>query len=756
MGILVIDLRRVLRALALASTCLCSPALAQTVPGSPARSVPEPQTAPAPTAAPPTQEPGEQALAPSQNGLADIVVTGTRKSRAEALQDVAVAVSAFSGAQIEQTRSVNLTDLGRLTPGARLEANGTFPASTNFFVRGAGVNTTNPSDDPTVGVFVDGMYLGVNIGALTDLFDVESVEVLRGPQGTLFGRNVTGGAVLVRSRRPSGDYGMRAELGYGSFDEMTGRVAVEAPLVEDKLNAKVAVLYRANDGVFSNAFSPGRRIAATESLILRPMLEFKPSDKLTFTLIGEVGNQDDDGTPAKNELIKAPAALVTPPVPRGKFDLVNDLYAHTDTRWKQVIGEGVLEVGNGTVTATASYRKLKVDNEADIDGTAATLFHFNKPTGLRQDQRTAELIYAGSFGNAVDLTVGANIFDQDIAYQESRTVGSNAGRSNSAGRGVLDHTAGGVFAQGDWRFLPTLTLTLGGRYTIERKHARVANFGQCDLAFIACNYGTDDSHTWRDFTPKGALKWEPSPELTFYGSFTRGFRSGGYNLRNSVGLAGPYDPETVNAYEGGIKTVTLGRRVRANLALYRNDFKDLQRQILDERAQQRTLNAASARIQGVEADLTVAPVRGLTLGGTLAYTDAKYNEYNGLDLTGDGRPDPELAAKLKLARIPKFTYSVFGTYEVNIKDAGTAALQVGFDHTGRRAANDLNSYFLGAFGLLDASLTIQPKDRKFKVTVFGKNLTNQLYGTTGVDIALFRSTYIGAPRRYGVALGFEF
>lgn len=692
----------------------------------------------------------------ADQSLDDIVVTATRKSRAEQLKDVPISVSAFSGAQLEATRASNLTDVGRLTPGARLESNGTFPAATNFFVRGAGVNTTNPSDDPTVGVFVDGMYLGVNIGALTDLFDVESVEVLRGPQGTLFGRNVTGGAVLVRSRRPTGDAGLRAEVGYGSFGEMTGKVAVEAPLVDGKLNAKLAVLYRANDGVFANATSPRLRIAATESTIVRPMLEFKPTDRFTLTLIGEIGNEQDDGTPVKNLLVKPAAALVAPPLPTGRFELATNFYAHSDTRWKQGIAEGVLDVGNGTITTTLGYRDLKVDNEADIDGTAATLFHFNSPTGLRQDQRTAELVYAGSFGESVDLTVGANIFDQDIAYQESRTTGSNSGSANSAGRGTLAHTAGGAFAQSDWRFAPKLTMTLGGRYTIERKHARVANFGQCTLDFSACSYGTDDSTTWHDFTPKVALKWQPNQDVTLYGSFTRGFRSGGYNLRNSAGLAGPYDPESVDAYEAGIKTVALNRRIRANVAFYRNNFDNLQRQILDQNARQRILNAASARIQGVEADVSLLPTRGLTLGGTFAYTDAKYGDYNGLDLTGDGVADPILARQLKLTRIPKFTYSVFGTYDVPIATAGTATLQIGYDHTGSRALNETNTYFLGAFGLLDGSITLTPRDKKYKVTVFGKNLTNKLYATTGVDIGTFRSVYIGPPRRYGMAIGFDF
>jgi outer membrane receptor protein involved in Fe transport len=722
----------------LASTFLALPAFAQTA-------VSNKETAPTNAAA-----------AANEVGLSDIVVTGTRKSRAEALQDVAVSVSAFSGEQIEAARVINLTDIGRLTPGARLESNGTFPAATNFFVRGAGVNTTNPSDDPTVGVFVDGMYLGVNVGALTDLFDVESIEVLRGPQGTLFGRNVTGGAVLVRSRRPTGDFGVRGEIGYGSFDEKVAKVAVEGPLVEGSINAKLAVLYRDHDGYFSNAASPKNRIGASENLIFRPMLEFKPTDRLTITLIGEVGTENDDGTPTKNILIKPAAVLVTPPVPTGKFDLTANLYAHTDTDWRQIIGEGVLEVGSGRITTTLSYRKLKVDDQTEIDGTTAPLFQFNDPTGLRQDQRTAEIVYAGSIGDTIDLTLGGNIFDQHVEYQENRSTASNTATGSSAGRGILDHTAGGVFAQGDWRFAPTFTVTFGGRYTIERKHARVANFGQCSLNFATCTYGTDDAKTWRDFTPKAAIKWEPSRDLTFYASYTRGFRSGGYNLRNSVGLAGPYDPESVDAYEAGVKTVAFDRRLRANLAFYRNDFKDLQRQILDSAARQRILNAASARIQGIELDLTTMPVNGLTLGGTLAYTDAKYNEYNGLDLTGDGIPDPALARNLKLTRIPKFTYSLFGTYEASIADAGSLALQVGFDHTGRRALNETNSYFLSAFGLLDASLTFTTSDKRFKLSVFGKNLTNKLYASTGVDVGTFRSVYIGAPRRYGASFGFQF
>jgi len=688
--------------------------------------------------------------------LDEIVVTGTRKSRAEALQDVAVSVSAFTGAQIESNHIVNLVELGRRSPGVQLDTNGTFPASANFYIRGIGINTTNPSDDPTVGVFVDGIYQGVNIGALTDLFDLESVEILRGPQGTLFGRNVTGGAVLVRTRRPSGEFQVRGELGYASFDDKSAKISIEAPIVQGSLNGKIAILYRDRDGLFSNAANPRNRIAAMESLIVRPVLEWKPSDVVTFTLIGEVGKETDRGTPIKNLLIKAPAANIAPPVPTGKFDLVTDFYTHTETQWRQVTGEAVFDVGAGKITANAGYRKLKVDNQAELDGTAAPLFHFVDPTGLRQEQLVGEIVYAGEIGSRIDLTVGANIFHQTIDYKEARVITSNTSRSTPSGRGMLNHTAGGVFAQADWRFIDRFTLTLGGRYTIERKHARVANFGQCNASITVCNFGTDDSTSWRDFTPKAALKFQPTDDLTLYASYTRGFRSGGYNLRNSIGPAGPYDPENVDAYELGIKSEWLDRHVRANLSLYRNDFRNLQRQVLDDQARQRTINAASARIQGVEADLVVVPVDGLSLSGSLAYTDAKYGEYNGLDLTGDGIPDPALARNLKLTRVPKWVYSIAAAYETEIGSAGSINAQIAFDHTAERAGNDANTFFFAPYGLLSANLGFTTADKKYRISLYGKNLTNKVFYSSGTDIGTFRAAYLGAPRTIGVTFGFQF
>lgn len=683
--------------------------------------------------------------------LTEIVVTATRKSRAEALKDVPLAIAAFTGQQLEAQHVQTLVDVGRMTAGARLEANGTFPAAANFFIRGVGVNTSNPSDDPTVGVFVDGMYLGVNVGALTDLFDIESVEVLRGPQGTLFGRNVTGGAVLVRSKRPTGDFGARAEATVGSFDRVDVNAAIEGPLLKDRLNGKLAVSRKDNGGYFSNAADPDNRIAETDAVIVRPMLEWRAND-FTFTLIGEMGRQDDYGTPTKNLAIKPAAIAIAPPVPTGKFDLTANIFAHTSTDWDQMVGEANWTLGEGKLTTILGYRKLEVDGQAEIDGTEASLFQFETPTGLRQRQRSAEVVYATRLFDRVDLTSGANVFDQDVDYRESRTILA----SRPAGRGVLEHTAGGIFAQADIGIVADVTATVGGRYTIERKHATVANFGQCDPQVIQCNFGTNDSQTWRDFTPKAGVRWAVTDDLMTYASFTRGFRSGGYNLRNSVGPAGPYDPENVDAYEIGIKSVLFDGLVRANVALYRNQYSDLQRQTLDDQARQRTLNAASARIEGAELDVVLVPFEGLSLAGTFATTEGRYSEFNGVDLTGDGIADPDLAKSLKLARLPRQTYSFNVSYAAQLADRGSLTFQASYDRTGRRSANDLNTFFLDAYGLVEGSITFKTADERYYVSLFGKNLTNELYGTTGTDIGTFRALYIGAPRNWGVTFGTSF
>lgn len=721
--------------------CAALPAAAQTA----APPSPEKQAQPA---APST--PVGDAQSPDGNRLGDIVVTAQRRSKAESAQRVPIAITAVSGQQMTEMHALTLTDVGRVAPNVSLTPSGTFPGTANFLIRGIGVNTSDPSAEPAVGVFVDGMYYGVNLGVVTDAFDLESVQILRGPQGTLFGRNVTGGAVVMQSKRPTGKFGIDGRLSFGNFGQISGAASVEAPIVKDVLNAKVAVMSSSNDGLFDNAAAPANRIGRHNDLIVRPMLEFKPTDRLTMTLIGELGRMNDYGTASINVFNTAGA-----PIPTDKFVLASDLDAHSRQKWRHLILESVYDVPNGTIKATLTARKVDASFETDVDASSAPIFSFVAPTGLRQHQKSAEIIYNGKFGDHFELTVGANYFAQTVNYLEARNL--NAGASRPVSDGILNQKTGGAFLEGDLHF-GTVTLTVGSRYTIDHKEVTTAALGQCSVDGTICNYSFSDAHTWRDFTPKAGIRWQPTDALQLYFTFTKGFRGGGYGLRNSPGvLPGPYDPERVTAYEFGLKSEWFDRRLRLNLALYRNNYDDLQRVVQDFSLVQRTLNAATARIQGAELEISAIPVRNLTLSASVGYTDAKYLSFNNLDLTGDKVPDPDLAKRLLLSQAPKWNYNLIANYAVEMGDRGKLDFRASYYHLGRRANDDLNKAILPAYGLLDASVGWTSDDGRYGISVFGKNLTNKLaYANGGTVSSTFESLPILPPRRYGVEFTFKY
>lgn len=699
------------------------------------------------TAAQPSSQ--NQNLAEEDGRLEEIIVTSQRRSKAEALQRVPIAVTAVSGQQIDEMHAANLTDIGRVAPNVSLTPSGTLPGTANFFIRGMGINTSDPSGESAVGVFIDGLYYGTSHGIVTSTFDLESVEVLRGPQGTLFGRNVTAGAVVMQSRRPTGEFGARGKVSFGNFDQISGAFSIEGPIVTDVLNAKLAVMSSSNDGLFENAANPSNRIGRLNDQIFRPMIEFTPTEQLTLTVIAEIGEMDNYGTAWKN--ITNNASI---PIPPGKFVLANDLDAHSEIAWENIILEGNYELANGSIKATLTSRDVRADYSTDVDSTSAPLFHFIAPTRLDQTQETAEIIYNGSFGDHFGLTAGANYFQQDLSYSEGRYL--NFGNTRLASDGRLEHETSGAFAEVDFR-VGDLTFTAGGRYTVDKKAPTTAPLGQCNLDGSVCNYSFSDEETWSDFSPKAGIRWQPTDDSQLYLTYTKGFRGGGYGLRTAPGVPpGPYDPEDVTAYELGVKSEWLDRRLRANFALFRNDFDDLQRVALDDQGFNRTLNAAAARIQGAELEITVIPVRNLTLNAAAGYTDAEYLEYSGLDLTGDGGPDPALAKRLLFAQVPEWTYNISADYAVALGDASALSFRTNYFYFGSRATDDLNRDIFPAYNFWDGSIAWSAPGGTYTVSVFGKNLTNEAAYSTGGVLGPITSYSLLPPRTYGVELAFKF
>jgi iron complex outermembrane receptor protein len=683
------------------------------------------QGAPSPTPDAESEQGGPRTTGGATDVLSqEIVVTATKKSAAENVQSVPLAVTALGEAQLEANFVRTVQNLSYVMPNVQLESIGTTAGYANFAIRGLGINSSIPSIDPTVGVFVDGVYLGISSGIVFDNFDLEAVEVLRGPQGLLFGRNVTGGAVLLRTTTPGNDLKVNARASLETGLNKTASLSVSGPIVADKLAAKLAVYINDDDGWFRNELD-GRSFGKARQLIVRPALNFTPADGVQFIARYEHGRARGDGPAAQQEALFS----------RDGFRFrINQRGAYRND-WDQATLETNIDVGlgDGVITNIAGYRAFTGTAVSDIDALPTTLFDLY--TYTEQSQWSDELRYAGTFGR-IEATAGLYYFEQDLEYIEQRVLAGGA--STPSGGGNQKQRTFGIFASADWSVTDTLTINAGLRYSYEKKRVGVARLtaNGCDLANRTCNITFRDSDTWNALTPKIGLQWRPSAETQVYGYYTRGFRSGGYNLRNTDPAVppGPFDQETQDSFELGLKQ-SFGRGQRLNLALFRNSLGGLQREIVVPGplgVSQVIRNTADARVQGVELEGQFRLAPRLLISGNLGYIDGHYTDIF-LDLTGDGMvnaADHDLA----LPRLSPWTYGIGATYDQPLGSLGVVTARANFSHRDRAAFSDNNVARLDASDILDASLTLAVGRSGLSLSLYGKNLLN--VATRGADVQL--------------------
>ncbi|MFD1789582.1 TonB-dependent receptor [Sphingomonas floccifaciens] len=690
-------------------------------------------------AATPAQE-GRQDTRPVGAAAAlteEIIVTATK--RAEDVQDVPLAVTAFGNEQLE---ALNFRDVGSLSftmPNVALDDNGTSKGYANFSIRGVGINSSIPSIDPTVGVFVDGVYQGINAGQVFDNFDLEAIEVLRGPQGVLFGRNVTGGAVLVRTRKPGDKVEFRGRVAAETGPRMVADASVSGPLIDGKLGAKIAAYYTYDDGWFTNLFD-GSSYGKDRQFIVRPMLRFTPSASVEMLLRLEHGTATGDGPPTQNHALYS----------RQSHDFLVNTRGFYNNRWDQATFETNIDVGfgNGTITNIAAWRRFKGDTLSDLDGV--NTIQFNIGTYTDQEQFSEELRYAGTFGR-FEPTVGLYYFTQDLTYLEDRTLAGGAVRRAGGGTGTFDTF--GAFAAVDWHITDALTLNVGGRYTRETKKVSIATVRTGGADYLARTLVPDfnSSAKWSDFSPRVGVQWQPSTQTQLYAFYAKGFRSGGYNFRNTlVGAApGPFNSETQDAYEVGLKQ-KFGRLGNVNLAVFQNTIDDIQREVqvpvVGVGIAQLIQNVGTARIRGFEGEVQFVPVRNLVLAGQFGYTDGVYRSLS-VDLNGDGVINAADFA-LKLPRQSPWTYGASATLDIPLR-SGVISARGAYSHRDRAFHTDNNLGFYTPVDLVDVNLSYTPEGGAVTFSLYGKNITNEtMYGNDAVlpDTAAFGGDGPSGPR----------
>lgn len=715
-----------------------APALAQ---------VQEEASSPSAEQAPTIDEEDQQAA--DQGGLAEIIVTGRKRARAEDLQDVPISVTALSSEQLESAVALDLVDVGRLTPNASLQESSQRGIQ-NFAIRGMGISGSTPSDEPAVGIFQDGIYWGSNYGALGDLFDVEGVEILRGPQGTLFGRNVTGGAVVLRSARPTSDFSASVMAGVGSYDLLESSLVVNGGTDNDVLAGRIAVQVRDFDGYFTNTLT-GRDYGGSKSILVRPSIRLRPSDTLDITLIGEHYTDEGSSTVVRGVAPNTvPGGPLTLPeregyvTPDDFWSVSPDEPGFSDIRVRMGVLDVNWEVAGGVLTSVTGYRDVRTRVLTDFDGTPSQGFL----QGIRydQDQFSTELRFAREVSDWLNFTVGLYHFDQKLDFGENRVLNNRT--QLLATRSILDNDSQAAFAEADITVIPGLDVTVGGRYTREKKTASAAQFGRCTLDFATCTFTGPRTYKGDNFSPKIGVSYQWDDQLVF-ASFTRGFRSGGFSLRGTP-LVEPYLPEKVSAYEAGFKSDLLDRRLRLNATVFYNEFSNLQRTVLGVSAEagviQSVFNAADATIQGLEAELTAVLTDELTFSANYGYTDASYDTFLGV-------ANPE---DREFVRVPKHTALAALTYQREFDNGGKLLARGSASYTSGYFYDDPNLLRQDGYVLLDATLSYTtPSD--ITLTIYGKNLSEEEYAQWGSTLgALGQNLFPAAPRTFGLRVSTKF
>lgn len=715
----------------------------------------------------------------------EIIVSARRRS--ESLQDTPVAITAIQPAQLEAKGTLNIGDLQGTAPNLLISQQPSGSAAANISIRGIAFADVEKSFDPAVGVYVDDVYIGTSTGQYLDFFDIDSIEVLRGPQGTLFGRNTIAGVINIRRTKPTMDFNGKFEASIARFDTVSLKGVVNIPIVRDKLGLKLFQFHTETGGYYKDAVS-GKSRGANNSENFGAALRYNPSNDLDMILTLE--KQDQNFRPAFSSLL-IPGDSFCGAVPAGACGggLKDDLYTsygNFDNRgyYKAKGATLNVELGAGPVeiTSVTSYRKS--DEEVFIDFGTAGLFASQRPQTY--DQFSQEIRFAGNLIDGLDYVSGLYYFKSKYEINQNIFVfGNPSGSINTIGKS--ESYAG--FFDFNWSLIDTVRLSGGGRWTKDRKRYQFPLiFGDQIL-----------SNSWSKFTPKVTLDWRPNQDLMIYGTWSRGYRSGGYSGRAGTQFSAsqPYAPENVDSFELGAKTTWLNGLMTFNIAGFYTDYNGIQQSSTITAATAQGLetivvNAAGAKIKGIEADFSIRPVTGLSLRAAMGYTDA---EFNGFIV---GQPITRADGTRFLQQIdysavdpifaPKWTLSFNGDYTVPVGDADLT-FTAGYRHiasydqqiapdpsllsTLRAQGPSVEPFPVGrndprvrsdAQNLVDLSVSAKfPMDdnkSEARMTVFVRNVLDDRGPAYAFAVAAFPNLWhygiAREPRTYGVSFGFEF
>lgn len=721
----------------------------------------------------------------TRNPIEEVVVTARKRS--ETIQDIPLALSAIDSQSLTLNGINGLSDLQAHAPSLTLYAARGTSSTATAYIRGIGQSDPLWGVEPGVGIYLDDVYLARPQAALLDMLDVERIEVLRGPQGTLYGRNTIGGAIKYITKKPTDELSGQADLALGSYGQHDLRAAISGPLGSEKLLGGIAIGSFNRDG-FGENLATGEDVSNKKLNTVRANLSYLPSDDWVISLALD-STRDRSNVRGAQRMIsnvfepyfEGEAPL---PVSDDRYDVNNGFdnqISNTDSHGASLTASYVGE-GDWSIKSVTAWRKGETEAAIDFDLGPYPIADVDGVYFDRQVSQELQLNYDGETLQAVmglylmQAKAGGSVRNRfglpfaALGLAPPTQIPGPIFTVYGSSSGQVDTESAALYGDMTWAFSSQWNLSAGLRIGTEKKEAEVLNQGYTDNTFSqilgdpTADFTNDER--WTDVSPRISVDYRSSENVLSYASIAKGFKSGGFNTRaNTVQVPESeeaYEPESVVTYELGIKT-TIAEQFQLNLAVFHSDYRDIQLSIftgIDSNDDGNNdsffgdfTNAGKGTIQGAELDYTWSPIEAFNLKGNIAYLDANFQEYitNGVNVADDR----------EFTDIPELAYSlhVHGHWTIGTLGDLDAILGYSWRDGVQPVTNQSELLYQDSFGLWNATLTLTA-DSGWSLSLEGKNLADKVYRTTGYDLRdsgfPIVTAYYGDPRTVTMRVAYSF
>ncbi len=728
--------------------------------------------------------------------LEEVLVTAQK--REQNLQEVPVSITSFNGLELQQRAITTITDLEKSSPNTQLRASRATNSTLTAYIRGVGQQDPLWGFEPGVGVYVDDVYYARPQAAVMDVFDVERIEVLRGPQGTLYGKNTVGGAIKYITRKMTGEATGKATVALGNYGQQDFILSGKLPVVEDKLYVGAAVASLTRDGygsvktgydIATGTFSGSEENYNKDVLVARISAEYTPSEQWFFRIAAD--KTDDDSNQVCGT--QSSQTLLTHPATGEPFLASGDPYdsACGTTHKSNVENQGFSFTAQYDLNDEVSFKYVYADREGEtqqfIDFEGTPLDAFDVPAKYSDDQQSHEF--------QINYTADRLALVGGVYYFEGNSAGAfdvvlngppymDGTHTDLGIGGDVDTESLSFYVNASYELSDALTLTAGVRSTQDKKNSNIQRllFSTANSFPYTTNQGSgftfgdpaddlllatytdisdkDAKKSWDEISPSVKLDWKMSETVMWYLSYAEGFKSGGFDMRGNA-VTNPdvvkgYDPETVSTWEAGVKSQVWDDRLRVNFTVFDMDYEDMQLTVQTSQPapiyfSSDVVNAGTAEISGAELEAIMQISGPLSSSLSVGYMDAELVEVISAGV--------DVSDTWEMLNAPNWTGQLGFNYDLDLDDYGQVVFNTAISY--RSASRNFNNVVCtcdqdAGYSLIDFTASWYSQDGQWSASLYAKNLTDKEYKTGGYNLGSGELAFYGAPRTITASVAYEF